>query len=49
VTETIQQRLVRYANSCYFTVAVDANRKPLAVPPLVLTPGNRCASNKPSC
>ncbi|MEM8517104.1 acyl-CoA hydrolase [Janthinobacterium sp. CAN_S7] len=37
VTENIQQRLVRHANSCYFTmVAVDADRKPVAVPPLVL-------------
>ncbi|MBB3118461.1 uncharacterized protein (TIGR00369 family) [Massilia violacea] len=36
VTENIQQRLVRHANSCYFTmVAVDKDRKPLAVPPLV--------------
>ena len=36
VTENIQQRLVRHANSCYFTmVAVDANRKPVPVPPLV--------------
>ena len=35
VTENIQQRLVRHANSCYFTmVAVDANRKPVAVPAL---------------
>ncbi len=35
VTENIQQRTVRHANSCYFTmVAVDANRKPVAVPPL---------------
>lgn len=35
VTENIQQRMVRHANSCYFTmVAVDANRKPVAVPPL---------------
>ncbi|MEG1053868.1 MAG: acyl-CoA thioesterase, partial [Janthinobacterium sp.] len=43
VTENIQQRLVRHANSCYFTmVAVDANRKPVAVPPLVLeTPEQR--------
>jgi acyl-CoA hydrolase len=38
VTENIQQRTARHANSCYFTmVAVDANRKPLAVPPLELT------------
>jgi len=37
VTENIQQRLVRHANSCYFTMAaVDANRKPVAVPPLVI-------------
>ena len=37
VTENIQQRTARHANSCYFTmVAVDANRKPLAVPPLDL-------------
>ena len=37
VTENIQQRLVRHANSCYFTmVAVDANRKPVAVPVLEL-------------
>ena len=37
VTENIQQRLVRHANSCYFTmVAVDASRKPVAVPPLEL-------------
>jgi acyl-CoA hydrolase len=36
VTENIQQRLVRHANSCYFTmVAVDQDRKPVAVPPLV--------------
>ncbi|MEG2030042.1 MAG: acyl-CoA thioesterase [Janthinobacterium sp.] len=43
VTENIQQRLVRHANSCYFTmVAVDASRKPVAVPPLVLeTPEQR--------
>ena len=40
VTENIQQRLVRHANSCYFTmVAVDTDRKPVAVPPLeLLTP-----------
>jgi acyl-CoA hydrolase len=37
VTENIQKRLVRHANSCYFTmVAVDAHRKPLPVPKLVL-------------
>ena len=36
MTENIQQRLVRHANSCYFTmVAVDQDRKPVAVPPLV--------------
>ena len=36
VTENIQQRTQRHANSCYFTmVAVDANRKPQPVPPLV--------------
>ncbi len=37
VTENIQKRLVRHANSCYFTmVAVDEHRKPLPVPKLVL-------------
>ncbi len=37
VTENIQQRKIRHANSCYFTmVAVDANRKPVPVPPLEL-------------
>lgn len=37
MAENIQQRTVRHANSCYFTmVAVDAARKPLAVPPLEL-------------
>ncbi|MGJ9416583.1 acyl-CoA thioesterase [Massilia sp. CMS3.1] len=36
MTENIQQRTERHANSCYFTmVAVDANRKPQAVPALV--------------
>jgi acyl-CoA hydrolase len=36
VTENIQQRLVRHANSCYFTmVAVDTNRKPVPVPTLI--------------
>eukprot|EP01030_Chromulinospumella_sphaerica_P019107 gene19107-18984_t len=34
--ENIQQRLVRHANSCYFTmVAVDEQRKPVEVPVLV--------------
>ena len=37
VTENIQQRKIRHANSCYFTmVAVDADRKPVPVPPLEL-------------
>ncbi|GAB2877843.1 acyl-CoA thioesterase [Pseudoduganella ginsengisoli] len=36
VTENITQRLVRHANSCYFTmVAVDKDRKPVAIPELV--------------
>ncbi|MGS0740235.1 acyl-CoA thioesterase [Glaciimonas sp. GG7] len=36
VTENIQKRLVRHANSCYFTmVAVDEDRKPVPVPALV--------------
>lgn len=36
VAENIQQRLVRHANSCYFTmVAVDKDRKPQKVPVLV--------------
>jgi acyl-CoA hydrolase len=36
VAEDIQKRLVRHANSCYFTmVAVSQDRKPQAVPPLV--------------
>jgi acyl-CoA hydrolase len=44
VTENIQQRLVRHANSCYFTmVAVDANRKPVAVPPLELVTDEQSA------
>ncbi|HEY0062431.1 MAG TPA: acyl-CoA thioesterase [Telluria sp.] len=33
VTENIQQRTVRHANSCYFTmVAVDSERRPVRVP-----------------
>jgi acyl-CoA hydrolase len=37
VTENIQKRLVRHANSCYFTmVAVDEDRNPVPVPPLEL-------------
>jgi acyl-CoA hydrolase len=36
VTENIQKRLVRHANSCYFTmVAVDEHRNPVEVPALV--------------
>lgn len=36
VAENIQQRTVRHANSCYFTmVAVDKDRKPQRVPALV--------------
>lgn len=35
VAENIRQRSARHANSCYFTmVAVDEQRKPVAVPPL---------------
>lgn len=35
--ENIQQRTVRHTNSCYFTmVAIDENRKPVAVPPLTI-------------
>lgn len=37
VAENIQQRLVRHANSCYFTmVAVDEHSQPASVPPLEL-------------
>jgi acyl-CoA hydrolase len=36
VTENIQQGLMRHTNSCYFTmVAVDENRNPVQVPPLL--------------
>ena len=42
VTGNIQQRTQRHANSCYFTmVAVDANRKPQAVPPLLPETGEQ--------
>ncbi|MNR52465.1 hypothetical protein D3C85_1723200 [compost metagenome] len=34
VTENIRERSVRHSNSCFFTmVAVDDDRKPVAVPP----------------
>jgi len=37
VTENIQKRTARHANSCYFTmVAVDAHGKPVVVPPIEL-------------
>ncbi|MDD1965506.1 acyl-CoA thioesterase [Pseudomonas sp. NPDC090203] len=36
VTENIRERSVRHSNSCFFTmVAVDDQRKPVSVPPLV--------------
>ena len=36
VTENIREKVVRHANSCFFTmVAVDDDGKPVAVPPLV--------------
>lgn len=40
IAENIQTQLLRHANSCFFTmVAVDDDRKPVPVPPLVpLTP-----------
>ena len=35
IAENIQEQVVRHANSCFFTmVAVDSERKPVAVPPL---------------
>jgi len=35
VTEDIRSKVVRHANSCFFTmVAMDDDRKPVAVPPL---------------
>jgi uncharacterized protein (TIGR00369 family) len=43
ITENIQTQLVRHANSCFFTmVAMDENRRPVAVPPLVLVTDNQC-------
>lgn len=34
VTDDIQKKLMRHPNSCYFTmVAVDADRKPIPMPP----------------
>jgi acyl-CoA hydrolase len=36
VTENIQTQSIRHANSCFFTmVAMDENRKPAMVPPLI--------------
>jgi acyl-CoA hydrolase len=38
ITENIQKKIVRHANSCFFTmVAVDENFKPQKVPPLIPT------------
>jgi acyl-CoA hydrolase len=35
VAEDIRSKVVRHANSCFFTmVAMDDDRKPVAVPPL---------------
>ena len=35
IAENIQTHIVRHANSCFFTmVAVDHERRPIAVPPL---------------
>ena len=37
IAENIRTQALRHANSCFFTmVAVDDDRKPVAVPPLVL-------------
>ena len=42
MTENIQTQSMRRANSCFFTmVAVDENRQPVAVPPLVLVTDNQ--------
>ena len=42
MTENIQTQSTRHANSCFFTmVAVDENRQPVAVPPLVLVTDNQ--------
>jgi acyl-CoA hydrolase len=38
ITENIRSKVVRHANSCFFTmVAVDDDFKPVGVPPLTLT------------
>ena len=42
VTENIQTQSVRHANSCFFTmVAMDEERRPVAVPPLELRTDNQ--------
>ena len=42
VTENIQTQSTRHANSCFFTmVAMDEQRKPVAVPALVLVTDNQ--------
>jgi len=42
VTENIQTQSTRHANSCFFTmVAMDEQRKSVAVPPLVLVTDNQ--------
>ena len=41
VAENIRERVVRHANSCFFTmVAVDDQRRPVPVPPLQPAPGD---------
>ena len=43
VTENIRTQSVRHANSCFFTmVAMDDERRPVAVPPLELLTDNQC-------
>ena len=42
IAENIRNKVVRHANSCFFTmVAVDDLRKPVAVPPLELVTANQ--------